>query len=97
MLDSLIVILLVGLVAGFLASHLVAGHGYGLIGDIVAGVVGAVLGTWVLGVIGVTVSGLLPEILVAFVGAVIVIALLRAMTQTGFRSRSGGFRRRRFF
>jgi uncharacterized membrane protein YeaQ/YmgE (transglycosylase-associated protein family) len=97
MLDTLIVILLVGLVAGFLASHLVAGHGYGLIGDIAAGVVGAILGTWLLGLIGVVVSGLLAEIFVAFIGAVIVIALLRAVTHPGFRSRYSGYRRRRFF
>jgi uncharacterized membrane protein YeaQ/YmgE (transglycosylase-associated protein family) len=97
MLDTVVVILLVGLVAGFLASHLVSGHGYGLVGDIAAGVVGAVLGTWLLGVLGVTVSGLLAEIFVAFIGAVIVIALLRAVTHTGFRRRWGSYRRRRFF
>ena len=92
MLDSLIVLILVGLVACFLASHLVSGHGYGLIGDIIAGVVGAILGNWLAGLIGLAVSGLLGEVIVAFIGAAIVLAILRLVTGSRF---GGGLRRRR--
>ena len=91
MLDSLIVLILVGLVAGFLASHLVSGHGYGLIGDIVAGIVGALLGNWLAGMVGLAASGLLTEVIVAFIGAAIVLAILRLVTGSRF-----GGRRRRF-
>lgn len=90
MLDSLIVLILVGLVAGFLASHLVSGHGYGLIGDIVAGIVGALLGNWLAGMVGLAASGLVTEVIVAFIGAAIVLAILRLVTG----SRFGGRRRR---
>ena len=48
-LDHLLLIILVGLVAGFLATHLVSGHGYGLVGDIVVGVLGALIGFLLLG------------------------------------------------
>ncbi|MBO0686460.1 MAG: GlsB/YeaQ/YmgE family stress response membrane protein [Candidatus Dormibacteraeota bacterium] len=91
MLDSLIVLILVGLVAGFLASHLVSGHGYGLIGDIVAGIVGALLGNWLAGMVGLAASGLVTEVIVAFIGAAIVLAILRLVTGSRF-----GGRRRRF-
>ncbi|HEY8811786.1 MAG TPA: GlsB/YeaQ/YmgE family stress response membrane protein [Candidatus Dormibacteraeota bacterium] len=85
--DHIVVILLVGLVAGFAASHLVAGHGYGLIGDIVVGILGALLGFFLAGAIGIVMTGLLAEIIVAFIGAVILLAVLRLVT------RRGGFRR----
>ncbi len=85
--DHLIVLLLVGLVAGFMATHLVAGHGFGLLGDLVVGVIGAFLGAFVLGALGVVASTLLGEIIVAFVGAVILLALLRVFTGAGWRRR----------
>ncbi len=73
--------IIVGLVAGWLASQVMRGGGYGLIGDIIVGIVGAVIG----GFLAATflkmpnaVSGInLTSILVAFVGAVILIAILR--------------------
>jgi uncharacterized membrane protein YeaQ/YmgE (transglycosylase-associated protein family) len=94
MLDSLIVIVLVGLVAGFLASHLVSGHGYGVIGDVVVGVVGALFGTWLASHLGIAVTDLFAEIVVAFIGAAILLAVLRLVT--GSRH-SGAGRRRRIF
>ena len=81
--DHLIVILLVGLVAGFLASHVVAGHGFGLIGDIVVGVIGALLGFFLAGLVGIAVVSLLGEVVVAFIGAVILLAVLRMVTSRG--------------
>jgi uncharacterized membrane protein YeaQ/YmgE (transglycosylase-associated protein family) len=81
--DHIVIILLVGLVAGFLASHIVAGHGYGLIGDIVVGILGALLGYFLAGAVGIVMTGLLGEIIVAFVGAVILLAVLRLVTRRG--------------
>jgi uncharacterized membrane protein YeaQ/YmgE (transglycosylase-associated protein family) len=93
-LDNLLVLVLVGLVAGFLASHFVSGHGYGLIGDIVTGILGAVLGNWLAGRLGIEVTGLVGSIIIAFIGAAILIALLRLFTGSRFGSRYGAGRRR---
>ena len=81
--ENIVVIVLVGLIAGFAASHVVAGHGYGLIGDIVVGILGALLGFWIAGALGVVMSGLLAEIVVAFIGAVILLGVLRLVTSRG--------------
>jgi len=81
--ESIVIIVLVGLIAGFAASHVVAGHGYGLIGDIVVGILGALLGFFVAGALGIVMAGLLAEIIVAFIGAVILLAVLRLVTGRG--------------
>lgn len=100
-LDQLLVILLIGLVAGFLASHLVSGHGYGLIGDIVVGVLGALLGTLLLGhfittviltPLGIAAASVLGEVIVAFIGAAILLALLRLISGAGMGGRRWGRR-----
>jgi uncharacterized membrane protein YeaQ/YmgE (transglycosylase-associated protein family) len=73
--------LLVGLVAGLLASTVVGGIGYGLIGDIVVGVVGAVLGGWIFSTLNISVpfAGLPGTILVAFIGAVVLLLAIRML------------------
>ncbi len=78
---SIIGFLLLGLVAGFLASLVMKGGGYGIIGDMVVGVIGALVGGFLSSAIfGWSVTGFnLPSILIAFVGAVIVIAIYRAV------------------
>ncbi len=81
---SILAWLVVGLIAGWLASRVMRGGGYGLIGDIVVGVVGALLGGFLatnfLGMAN-PVSGInIPSIFVAFVGAVILIAILRLVS-----------------
>ena len=71
--------LIVGLVAGVLASLVMGGSGYGLIGDIVIGIVGAFVGGWLFRQLGVhsPISGLGGVIFIAFVGALVLIFLLR--------------------
>ena len=72
--------LLVGLVAGWLAGKVMRGAGYGLIGDLVVGVLGALLGGWLFGKLGIAIgSGLLGALITAFVGAVILVWVLRLM------------------
>lgn len=72
--------ILIGLVAGWLAGLLVKGGGFGVIGDIVVGVIGAVLGGWLFGVFGVNVGGgLLGALAVATIGAVLFIGAVRAI------------------
>ncbi len=74
--------LIVGLIAGVLAS-LVMGGGYGIIGDIIIGIVGAFLGGWLFSRLGVGTpfSGLAGTIFVAFIGAVVLIFLLRLISR----------------
>ena len=78
---GLIAWLLVGLIAGWLAGQFMKGGGYGLIGDIIVGVVGAFIGGIIFSLLlpGSSV-GLIGSIVVAFIGAVILIALLRAVS-----------------
>ncbi len=75
--------LIVGLIAGWLAGLVMKGGGFGIVGDIVVGILGALIGGFLAGVIlGVhdAVNGFnLTSILVAFIGAVILVALLRAL------------------
>jgi uncharacterized membrane protein YeaQ/YmgE (transglycosylase-associated protein family) len=71
--------LIVGLVAGVLASLLMGGTGYGLIGDIIIGIVGAFVGGWLFSALGVAspFGGLAGTIFVAFIGAVVLLFVLR--------------------
>lgn len=89
-LTELLIWLLVGLVAGALASVVVGGIGYGLIGDIIVGILGALLGGWLFGRLGISpgVSGIAGQILVAFIGAVVLLLILHLlMRATGRRRR----------
>ena len=78
--------LIVGLVAGFLASRVMRGGGYGIIGDIVVGIIGAFLGGWLSGFLGFGATyGLIGSIVIAFIGACILIAILHALSGGRFR------------
>src|SRR5437588_3716804 len=86
-LEGLIWWIIVGLIAGFLASVVMRGGGYGIVGDIIAGLIGAFIGGWLFSLVGVSSGGgLIGTIIVAFIGACILIAILRAV--------GGGSRRR---
>lgn len=74
---NLIYFLLIGLVAGWLAGKVMKGSGYGLIGDLVIGVVGAFLGGWLFGLLHIAAGGLIGLLVTAFVGAVVLVWLLR--------------------
>ena len=71
--------LIVGLVAGVLASLVMGGTGYGIVGDIIIGIAGAFVGGWVLRSLGtgVPLGGLPGTIFVAFIGAVLLLFVLR--------------------
>lgn len=73
--------IIVGLIAGLLASVVAGGVGYGILGDIVLGIVGAVVGGWLFRQLDVAVpfEGLPGVIFVAFVGAVVVLLLVRLL------------------
>jgi len=75
--------ILIGLVAGWLAGQLVKGGGFGVVGDIVVGVIGALLGGFLFSTMGVSAGGsLLGSIIVATIGAVILIFILRLIKRS---------------
>jgi uncharacterized membrane protein YeaQ/YmgE (transglycosylase-associated protein family) len=80
--------LIVGLIAGVLASLVMGGTGYGLIGDIIIGIVGAFVGGWLFTTLGVTTpfGGLAGVIFVAFIGAVVLLFLLRLIRRSTTRT-----------
>ncbi|MGI9079047.1 MAG: GlsB/YeaQ/YmgE family stress response membrane protein [Gemmatimonadaceae bacterium] len=75
--------IIVGLVAGLLASFVMGGIGYGIIGDIVVGIVGAFIGGWLFSRMGWAspMGGLAGTIFVAFIGAVLLLFLLRLLNR----------------
>lgn len=78
--EMLVMWVVVGLVAGWLAGFVMKGGGYGLIGDIVLGLVGSIVGSWVFQALGVSAgAGPFAAVVVAFVGAVLVIFAQRKL------------------
>ncbi|MEK7781318.1 MAG: GlsB/YeaQ/YmgE family stress response membrane protein [Verrucomicrobiota bacterium] len=69
--------ILIGLVAGFLAGIVVKGHGFGIIGNIIVGVIGALLGGFVFRLLGLSTTGKMGELICAFVGAIVLLFLLK--------------------
>ena len=81
--DTILIWLLVGLVAGFFASHIALGHGLGLVGDVVVGIIGAFLGGflanafhWSIVVVG---HPIISAMIMAFLGAVILLFIVRIL------------------
>jgi uncharacterized membrane protein YeaQ/YmgE (transglycosylase-associated protein family) len=79
MLSSLIWWAVVGLIAGWAAGQLMKGGGYGVVMDIVLGIVGAVIGGWLLGALGISAGGFIGTIVVAIIGAVFLIWITRLL------------------
>jgi len=79
MLSGIIWWCIVGGIAGFLAGKVMKGGGFGVLMDIVVGIVGAVLGGWLFGMLGIHAGGLIGSIIIAFIGACILLWLIRAI------------------
>jgi uncharacterized membrane protein YeaQ/YmgE (transglycosylase-associated protein family) len=71
--------LLVGLVAGWLAGKITKGSGYGVLGDIVIGVIGAFVGGFLFRLVGIAAYGTLGSLIVATIGAVVLVYIVRAL------------------
>ena len=86
--QSLLVILFVGLVAGWLAGKIVRGAGFGILGDLLFGIVGAFIGSWLLPKLGIHLGvGVISAIVNATVGAILLLLVVRLL--------GGGFGRGR--
>ncbi|PLX47744.1 MAG: GlsB/YeaQ/YmgE family stress response membrane protein [Desulfobulbaceae bacterium] len=70
---SLIIFIAVGALAGWLAGIIMKGRGFGVIGNVIVGLVGAVLGGFIFGFLGITTGGLLGSIIMATIGAVLLL------------------------
>ena len=83
--ESILDILLVGLIAGWLAGQIVQGTGFGLVGDILIGIVGAFIAAWLFPKLGfhIATSGLIREIIYATLGAIILLLILRLVRGRG--------------
>jgi len=72
--------IVVGLIAGWLAGKVMKGGGYGVIVDIILGILGGVVGGWIFGMLGIWQGrGMIGSIIVAFIGAVILVAITRVL------------------
>jgi uncharacterized membrane protein YeaQ/YmgE (transglycosylase-associated protein family) len=82
--ESLVLMLVVGVVAGWLAGQLVRGTGYGLIGDLIIGVIGAFIGSWLLPQLNIHIGyGIVGAIITAAIGAVLLLIILRLVRGGG--------------
>ncbi|HEX5004155.1 MAG TPA: GlsB/YeaQ/YmgE family stress response membrane protein [Gemmatimonadales bacterium] len=75
--ESLIIFLVIGIIAGWLAGKLMKGGGFGLVGDLVLGVIGAFVGGWVFGMLGILPVGIVGTLISATVGALILLWIIR--------------------
>jgi uncharacterized membrane protein YeaQ/YmgE (transglycosylase-associated protein family) len=84
--ENIVVFIVVGLIAGFLASRIVLGKGRGWFWDIIIGVLGALLGGWLAAQLHISISvgpTILNQVIIAFVGAVILLLVWRLLFQRG--------------
>jgi uncharacterized membrane protein YeaQ/YmgE (transglycosylase-associated protein family) len=90
--DTILIWVLVGLVAGFLASHLALGHGLGVVGDTIVGIVGAIIGGFLAAVFHFSIvlvgHPIISAMIIAFIGAALLLLVVRMF--------SGGARRRAY-
>ena len=93
--ESLLVILFVGLVAGWLAGEVVQGTGFGIVGDLLIGIVGAFIGSWLMPQLGVHLgTGMVSAILNATIGAILLLLVVRLFNGAGWGRRRNWWRLR---
>lgn len=78
-LSSLLVFLLIGAVSGWLAGTLMKGGGFGLLGNMIVGIVGAVIGGFVFGKLGIEAGGFIGSVITATVGAVLLLFVAKLL------------------
>ena len=75
--ENVLWFLLIGLIAGWLAAVLVKGRGFGVLGDILVGIIGAQLGGWIFSIIGLSAYGFMGSVIMSFVGAVALLTIIK--------------------
>lgn len=82
-LETILVWLLIGAIAGWLAGVVVKGYGFGLVGNIVVGILGAAIGGWLFGALGITATGIIGAVIGATVGAIFLLLVVRLVKRSG--------------
>lgn len=78
--EAVLIWIIVGAIAGWLAGLVVRGFGFGIVGNIIIGILGAILGGWILGMAGLGLgAGVLGSIVTAFIGAVVLLLIVRVV------------------
>jgi uncharacterized membrane protein YeaQ/YmgE (transglycosylase-associated protein family) len=75
--DHMLLFVVLGIVAGFLAGKIMKGSGYGIIGDLILGVVGSFIGAWVFGLLGIGIGGVVGSLVAAVIGALLLLYVIR--------------------
>ena len=75
--ENLLLFLVIGVVAGFLAGKIMKGAGFGLLGDLIVGVIGSFIGVWVFGLLGISSVSILGLLIAAVVGALLLLYIVR--------------------
>jgi uncharacterized membrane protein YeaQ/YmgE (transglycosylase-associated protein family) len=75
--EHLLLFLAIGILAGFIAGKIMKGSGFGLIGDLIIGVIGSFVGVWVFGLLGIASGGLIGLLVAAVVGSLLLLYVLR--------------------
>ena len=92
--ESLIIVVLVGIIAGWLAGQIMRGAGFGLVGDLIIGILGAFIGSWLLPKLGIRLgAGMVAAIANATIGAIVLLLVLGLLRGRGAFSRWGWSRR----
>jgi uncharacterized membrane protein YeaQ/YmgE (transglycosylase-associated protein family) len=73
----LVWVVLIGILAGWLAGQITKGRGFGLLGDLIVGILGSLVGSFLFGLIGIAAYGLLGRLVLSFVGAIVLLWLIR--------------------
>jgi len=76
---QILIWIVVGIIAGWLTGLVMKGKSYGLVGDLIIGLLGGIIGGWLFGLLGLAPTSWLGQILVSFVGGVVVVALVRLL------------------
>jgi uncharacterized membrane protein YeaQ/YmgE (transglycosylase-associated protein family) len=71
--------IIVGILAGWLTGLVMKGRGYGLLGDLVIGLLGGLIGGWLFGLVGLAPTSWLGQVLVSFIGGVVLVAIARLL------------------
>ncbi len=72
-------VLIIGLIAGWLAGKLMRGSGYGIVVDILLGLIGAVIGNWLFGQLGIVATGTIGSLATATVGAIVLVGVIHLL------------------
>jgi uncharacterized membrane protein YeaQ/YmgE (transglycosylase-associated protein family) len=83
-LTDLLWFLLIGLAAGWLAGLIMRGHDFGLVGNLILGVIGALLGGFLFHLVGIATYGLLGRLIAATIGAIVLLFLLKLIRKKGW-------------